>query len=84
MKLEKVTAKLTLSPIMKWKEEGIIAQYGNVTNFVKAYMDRYSRYGRSVLQFLSQDAYRIQIEYFDFDWEYNSYENSFLRSTSFW
>lgn len=84
LKLNPASAQLTLSPIFLWKEEEIIAEHGSLINYILTYMDDSSLYGRRVKQFISQNAQRIQISYFAFEWELNSFENSLLRSTSFW
>jgi hypothetical protein len=51
-----------------------------VINYILAYMET----SPATKLFIATNADRLKVSYFDYKWELNSFENSLLRSPSFW
>ena len=80
LSLDKNSLSLKLSPIFEWNRDAIARQHGSVINYILTYMET----SPATKLFIATNADRLKVSYFDYKWELNSFENSLLRSPSFW
>jgi hypothetical protein len=78
--LDRSSVSLTLSPIFQWNSDAFVQQHGSVINYILIYM----RASPATKLYIATNANRLRVSYFDYKWELNSFENSLLRSISFW
>jgi len=80
LSLDRNGLSLKLSPIFEWNRDAIARQHGSVINYILTYMEA----SPATKLFIATNANRLKVSYFDYKWELNSFENSLLRSPSFW